>query len=126
MSLSKYFILLGLCTAFCWFAFFLVVFLMNPHETGFLAFLLFYLSLGFATLGSASIFVFWIKTRVNKDEMPHKLIKSSTRQAFVIALLIVIALLLQSFRLLTWWNLLILIFVAGAAETILISAKRDT
>jgi hypothetical protein len=124
MSITKYFILLGLCTGLCWAALFAVVFLMNPNEAGWLAFLLFYISIGLASLGTAAIFLFFIKSKTSKDELPHKLLKASSRQAVVIALLIVIVLILQSFRWLAWWNLLTLLAVAGVIETILL-AKRD-
>lgn len=124
MSLFKYLIILGLSTLLCWAALCAVVFLINPATAGWLAFIFFYLSLGFALIGTFSILGFIFRSFRKKEEIPNKLVSVASRQSILFTGLILIALMFQSQRFLTWWNLLILIALAGLIEMFFISYKK--
>ncbi len=124
MSLVRYLIILGLATLLCWAAVFAVVFLINPHSAGWLAFIFFYLSLGFSLIGTFAFLGYLFRWVRNTDEMPHKLVSVASRQSLLFTVLVILALALQSQRFLTWWNLLILIAVAGLMELFFVSYKK--
>lgn len=124
MSLFRYLIILGLATLLCWIALFAVVFFINPGTAGALAFIFFYLSLTFALVGTFSLLGYLLRWVKSREELPHKIVNVASRQSVLFTLLIVVALMLQSQRFLTWWNMLILVAVAGLVEMFFISYKK--
>jgi len=124
MSIGRFFLILGIGTGLCWLAWLAVLLLMNPGTDSFLAILLFYLSFTFAILGSFLLIGYVVRGLTNQTEMPYKHVKSASRQAMLFTTLIVIALVLQSKRYLTWWNLLILIALLSFVELFFISYKK--
>ena len=98
MSLQRYLIILGLATLLCWVALFAVVFLINPSSAGWLGFIFFYLSLGFALIGTFSLVGYLVRMLKSDDEMPHKIVSIASRQSLLFSCLIILALVLQSKR----------------------------
>ena len=105
-----------LATVFCWGAWALVLFFVNPKNAGWLGLLMFYLSMFLGLLGIFSIFGFVIRYLIKKQEFVYKQVKIAFRQGFMFALLLVGALFLQGERLLVWWNLALFIAVISVAE----------
>lgn len=124
MNLFKYLIILGACTGLCLIAWLFVVFLMNPEQGGWLAALFFYISLWFTLAGGFSIAGVLVRGQVYQDEIAHKLVRDAMRQGSIFAILIIIALILQSGRVLTWWNFIIIVLAAVSAELFFISYKK--
>ena len=124
MSIFKYLILLSICTVFCWLAWFLVLFMIDPGEAGLLAFLFFYLSFALALTGTFSVAGLLWRWRFSKDEMAYKQVRIASRQSILFALVMVTTLILQSQRILSWWSLLILLVVAAVVELFFISYKK--
>ena len=124
MSLVRYLIILGLATLLCWAALFAVVFLISPNSAGWLAFIFFYLSLGFALIGTFAFMGYLLRWMRHIEELPHKLVSIASRQSVLFTVLIILTLAMQSQRFLTWWNLLILVAVAGLVELFFISYKK--
>ena len=125
MSLLKYVIIFGICTGLCWLAWFFVLFLMNPATDGVLALVLFYASLSLSLIGTFSILgcIFrWVVLR--KNEIPHRGMNIASRQSVLFTVLIIASLILQSKDYLTWWILLILVFVLSFVELFFVSYKR--
>ena len=105
-----------LATVFCWGAWALVLFFVNPQEAGILGFLMFYISLFLGLLGIFSIFGFIIRYLTKKEKFIYKQVQIAFRQGFMFALLLTGALFLQGERLLVWWNLLLFIAVLSVVE----------
>jgi len=126
MNLGKYLTILGVCTSLCWSALFAVVFLFDPVLAGWPAFLFFYLSLIFSLIGTFSLIGYLLRSWFTRasDIPPAKQIRIATRQSLWLSLVAVMALILQSQRLLTWWNLSILVALAVAMEMFFISHKK--
>lgn len=124
MNLSKFLIILGISTGICWIAFLAVIFFINPIEVGWLAFVFFYVSLTFALIGSFSLLGILVRWLRHQDELVYKQMNIASRQSLLFTFLIVFALILQSGRYLTWWNLLILVALAVCVEIFFISYKK--
>lgn len=116
MSLSKYIILMLVATLFCWGAFLIVLYSVNPFATTDIGFVLFYTSLFFALTGTLALVGFILRYIFNKTQFITEQVIVSFRQALLFALLIVVSLFLQSQQLIAWWNLLILIFLLVLIE----------
>jgi len=104
-------------TLLCWVAFCVVLYSINPFETILLGFLLFYISLFLAAVGTLSLLGFTFRYIFNKNAFITSQVVVSFRQAVLFATLIVISLYLQSQNLITWWNLLILIILLIVIES---------
>ncbi|MCX6782171.1 MAG: hypothetical protein NTW66_03600 [Candidatus Magasanikbacteria bacterium] len=122
MTLRQYLIIMSLATLVCWSVWFLVVFIYNPNSAGLVGFLLFYTSLFLSVLGTFSIIGFFIRAKIIKnDDIVFRHIKRTFRQGFFFGIFVVLNLLLAQFRLLTWWNFILLltcyIFLEGLIFT---------
>ncbi len=110
-----------LATATCWFSLWVVVFFVDPTITNWFGFVIFYLSLFLSLVGTLSLLGFIIRFLFNKNEFAFRQVITAFRQSILFALLICGALYLQSYRLMSWWNLLILIVLLTVVEFIFIA-----
>ena len=123
MTFAKCLTILGICSAFCWLVWLMVILMMNPAG-GPIAFLLFYFSLGLALIGTFSFLGFLFRSIIlRKEEVAERGMKIAWRQSLFFALLIIGALILQSQRWLTWWNMIILLAVMVAMEFMFVSRR---
>lgn len=125
MNLYKYLIVLSICTLVAWLAWFFVILLMNPNSGGLLSFIFFYLTLIMALVGTFSVFGYIFRAFIKHDELAYKHVNVASRQSVLLTFLVVSTLLLQSFRVLMWWNLLLLILVTAFIELFFISYKKS-
>jgi len=126
MSITKYLILLSICTALSFTAWFFVFFFMNPIQGGIPVKIFFYLSLGLALCGAFSLGGFLIRSRIIRmNEMAYKGVSIASRQSIILSCAVVTSLILQSQRWLTWWMMLIVLALAGTIELLFISFKKS-
>lgn len=109
MSLRFYLLGLMFSTLFCWICFILVLFYIDPEQTNLVGFLAFYLSLFFALTGIFSLIGFYLRVWLSKNEIIFRHISPAFRQGFFLSLILVVSLILQSFRILTWWDGILLV-----------------
>lgn len=124
MSLKKYLILMGISTIFCWLAWIFVLYFINPDDAGIAGFIFFYLSLFLALTGTLAILGLLLRITFKKDTLIFKQVNISSRQAVFYSMVVIIALILQSNSLLTWWNGLILIGTFTVFEFFFMSFKK--
>ena len=116
MDLKKFLLSMSFATLLCWFGFFMVIFFISPQEIGSLTFLLFYLILGLAVIGTLTIVGFLLRKLINRNELAFEHVIVSFRQAIWLSLVLIISLYLQSKQLLAWWNAILLIIGLGLIE----------
>ena len=125
MTINGYSIILSVCCAICWAAWVLVLIFINPFESGILGLFLFYISLALSLGALLSLFGIWVRIKLlKKDEVPQKSISLASRQAILFTFIIIMALILQSQRFLTWWLMLIVITFTAVIELFFISYKK--
>lgn len=124
MSLKYYLILIGVSTTICWLGFLFILFFINPVITGWLSFVLFYLSLFLSLVGSFSLIGFTLRFLFKKHDIVYKQMNIASRQSILLAFLVIIVLLLQSQRFLYWWSLMILVIIFSLLELFFISYKK--
>ncbi len=123
MSLTRYLILMAIATALCWLAWGTVIQDVNPFETDAIGYFLFYSSFTLALAGTFALVGFVIRTLLLKQELVFQKVAISFRQGIFFAILIDGFLILQSMRLLTWYNITFLIIGLTIAEFFVISRK---
>ncbi|MEK7508673.1 MAG: hypothetical protein AAB568_02345 [Patescibacteria group bacterium] len=125
MTLRHYLIVMGGATLICWFAWALVLMNTNPFEATFLVYLIFYASFFVSLVGTLSTVVLVIQIWLLKQEGPHfRQVKKTFRQGIFLSTLLIVALFLQSQRLLSWWNIILLIMAFTFFELFFITSKE--
>ncbi len=124
MSLKQYLQLIGAGTGLSWLGWLIVISFINIQEAFWPAIILFYLSLSLAIFGSLTLLSFIWRYRTQEQELWFRHLNISFRQSLIVVLMIDIALILQSFRYLSWWMILILLAVAACAELLWASFRR--
>lgn len=112
---------MSITTAVCWLIWAYVLWMINPALTNWIGFVLFYSSLFLALIGTGVIIGFAVRFIALKKELAFRLVKESFRQSFLFALLIIISLILLSYSLFTWLNLVLLIFGLSVLEFFMLS-----
>jgi len=126
MNLQKFIIFMIVGSLLSLVGFLMVLFFINPNESGAFIFLLFYLSLGLFTLGIFTVFGFFVRKFTTKKEMVFNQVMISFRQALWISIVLIVSLYLQSRGLLNWINEILLILALGLIEFFFINAKNET
>jgi len=94
----------------------------NPNTSGILIFILFYLSLLITATGFFTLIGFFIRrfSRKRRGPLPVRQavrnLEVSFRQGMLLGIILIIALILQSQRILFWWNILLIVIVVGLVE----------
>lgn len=122
MTLRQYLIIMTAATIICWLVWGAVIFFYDPGVAGAAGFILFYASLFLAMLGTFSVIVFFVRSKIIKnDEIVFRHIKRTFRQGIFFAAFVTVSLLLAQNKLLTWWNFTLLltfyIFLEGLIFT---------
>ncbi len=126
MSLFRYIIMMVVGAVLCWLAWYSVVLSTNPTEGGWVSILLFYVTLTLALTGSFAVAGFFIRTVFLKQAGTLHNVLVSFRHGIFFSLLVDGFLYLQSLRLLTWYNVVFLIFALTLAEFFVITRRTVT
>lgn len=87
----------------------LVIYFIDPFKSGVLGVAVFYLILFFALSGVLNLFLLWLRKSTLGGEAAFSSLALSFRQGILLSLFVVGLLILQSFRLLLWWDGLLLL-----------------
>ncbi|MSU75288.1 MAG: hypothetical protein EXS55_02130 [Candidatus Magasanikbacteria bacterium] len=125
MTLRRYLFLMAIAACLCWVAWFFVLSSVDPATSGLVGFLFFYFSLWLAVVGSFSVLGFLgRRLLVHDDEIVFRHVKQTFRQSVIIASLTSLALIFLAHGLLTWWNVILLIFAGVFVEGIIFTNRR--
>jgi len=126
MDIKTYNIIMGIATAIAWLGFFVIINNFDPSQASLAIFILFYFLLFLSILGSLSLLIFWIRKLVHRRRVLTRiLITESFRQSIIYSSIFIVAFLLQSGRVLTWWNTLLLIILASIIEFSIIVFRKE-
>lgn len=115
---------IGLGSLIAWATWLLVLFTVNPFESGFLGFGMFYIALMVALVGTLSIVGFGIRMLIYKHEaVVLREVTTAFRQACLLSIVLIGSLLLQSKSLLAWWNVLLFILLISILELFFLSSR---
>ncbi len=109
MSLKLYLIGMGLGTILCLASFILVIVYINPQESPVFGPAALFASLFLGLTGLFTLIGYFLRVIVSKNEVLFSHIAPSFRQGILLAAGFTGLFILQAFRILTWWDALILI-----------------
>jgi len=114
----------SVATAIFWIVWLVITNQINPYDTDFFGFLLFYLTLFFSLLGTFFLISFAYRKVFSKFSMEYNIVGTSFRQSFFLALLFVSLLILQGIQMLNIINSLLLVAAVVILEFFFLSYKR--
>lgn len=124
MTLRQYILVFFLGTLIGSIAWVLVVLNINPSQTGFFGFVVFYLTLFIALQGFFTSVPTLLRSIIYRHRNTEEIIVISLRQGFLLTILILGSLFLLSQNLLFWWSLLLMIGFLSLIEFFFISTKH--
>lgn len=124
MSFRWFLIVMALASTAAWIGWVFVVHSADPTHSGILGFLLFYVTIFIAVLGTAVFFGTLIRVWLRPHELVYRHTVRSFRQGIILTCLFLGALLLLSFGLLLWWSGLLLIILFSLVELFFVTSKQ--
>lgn len=101
-----------------------VIWSVDPTETNFIGFGLFYVTLFVAVLALATLLGFFARFVLLKKDLAFQAVKEAFRQSFLFGILIVSSLVLIDYRLFSWLNILCLALFLAFLEFLMLSLKK--
>lgn len=123
MNLKQFLTIMIAGALICWAMFVLVIFNIDPAN-GAVALVLFYSSLLLSLIGTLAILGSVIRIFLFKKEIIFREVKNSFRQSLLLSFLLIASLVLQSKRLLAWWNVILLVIALASLEGLLASVRK--
>ncbi|MBI5370216.1 hypothetical protein HZA85_03450 [Candidatus Uhrbacteria bacterium] len=121
MSFRWFLLVMALATCAAWIGWVFVVHSVDPTHAGLLGFLLFYLTLLVAVLGSTVFFGALIRVWMKPQEIPYRQTVRALRQGVLLTFLFLSVLILISFELLRWWTGGLLILLCALIELLFLT-----
>ena len=109
MTLKSYIWGMRIVTLFSIIGLSMIVYYVDPDSSGLIGKVLFYLVLFFVFSGIFNLLLLWLRRKMTTNETAPANVGLSLRQGILLAILAVGLLVLQSFRILVWWDGLLLL-----------------
>jgi len=126
MSIKSYNLIMILATILAWLGFFIIISSFDPSAGSWLVYTMFYGILFLSILGTLSLLGFLIRSIfTRKKSRPRLMATESFRQAIIFSAVLILALILQAARVLTWWNMALLIVLATVVEFVILVFRQN-
>jgi len=126
MSIKAYNLTLLLATMLAWLGFVIILTSFDPTQGSWLVYAMFYFMLFLGILGTLSLLGFFFRSIFKKNRVRPRLIAvESFRQAIILSAVLILALMLQAGRVLTWWNMALLIVLATVLEFVILVFRQN-
>ena len=124
MTFRQFIFFILIATASLWLGFWWIIVSVDPYQTNWLGFVLFYGTLFLALTGTFTLASLFIRKIRMPNELLFHLVLLSFRQSIVLAVFFSVLLFLQGERLLTWWNVLGLFALVFIIEMVILNKEK--
>lgn len=123
MTFRDYLVVMAIGTVAAWAAFLIVLVSTDPVHAGLLGFALFYLTFGFAAVGTLSIAGTAVRVWARPQELVSRHVSRAFRQAILLSLLLAACLLLLSAGLFRPWTGILLVLAVALVELAFLASQ---
>jgi len=109
MTLKTYIWGMRIITLFSLITLGIIIVYINPQSSGLLGIFLFYLVIFFALGGIFNLFLIFVRKKFLGNKTTATNVGLSFRQGILLAILCLVLLILQSYRILIWWDALFVV-----------------
>lgn len=125
MTLRLYLIVMSVATVLSWTAVGVVVTMTDPTRTQTSVFIVLFASLFLALTGTLSLLGFLMRVwLLRKRYFVSREVLTSFRQAILLAVLLIAALVMQSRGILSWWNAVLMVAALTALEFFFVNGRQ--
>jgi hypothetical protein len=125
MGLRAYSITMAIGTVLAWIGWGIVLFNMSPQEAGFFGFVLFYLTLGVALVGTLALLGSGIRILLlRRHDVPSREIQIAFRHAILFSATTIVSLLLAAHGWFRMWSIAILVLLVSIAEYVILTGRH--
>lgn len=124
MSFRSYLIFMTLATLVAWSAWVVVLHAIDPTQSGWLGFLLFYFTFSIALFGSLALLGIAVRFWLKQSALSVRITIKAFRQSLLFTALFVVSLLLFSQGWFRWWMMLLVLLIVGFIELVFVSHER--
>lgn len=125
MSFRSYLILMTLASLAAWSAWVVVLNAIDPTQSGWLGFFLFYVTFAIALFGTLSLLGIAVRLWKKQAALPARITLKAFRQALLFTALFVVSLLLFSQGWFRWWTMLLVLCIVGFIELAFASTQHS-
>lgn len=123
MSLKRYLALMSFLSLALWLVFYFVAMVIDPNVVNWLGMAFFYSSLFLALSGTFVVCGFFVRSIFSRKVLRLHIVRTSFRQSFLLAFLIISVLFMLSQSLFSWLNVIIIILILSFLEYIFMSER---
>jgi len=125
MTHSKYISIITFSGVLAWLAWTLIVLKLSPYESAGLALMFFYITLMIALSCTFTVFGFYFRVWLFKNEIFYQHINIALRQGVFLSLIAIFCLVFQMIKVFSWWSGLLLVVIAVLLEFYFSSRDSD-
>lgn len=116
MTHNRYISIIGVGGICAWIGWLLIITRLSPFDSGTFSIPLFFITLFIALTSTFTVFGFYFRVWLFKNEIFYKHINIALRQGFFLSLITVFSLVFQMMRVLNWWSGFLLVIAAVLLE----------
>lgn len=126
MTFQSYIWAMGAASVAAWIGWFVVVWRVDPAETGLLGLGLFYITLFASLVGTFAVAgVLYRVLVLKREQLVMREVRITFRHGLMLAFVAVFSLGLSAQNLLTWWNMLGIFACIGLVEYVFVSMEEN-
>lgn len=125
MTFRDYVIVMAVASSAAWLGWFVVLYSVDPVNTGMYGYVFFYLTLSVALMGTISLIGVGLRKVFKPDEIVSRHVGHAFRQSILFTALVIAALFLLPQGLFRWWTMGLVMLTVACIELALISSHRQ-
>jgi hypothetical protein len=116
MTHHRYISIIAFSGILAWIAWIVIICKLSPYESMGMALTFFFITLAIALSCTFTVFGFYFRVWLFKNEIFYKHINIALRQGIILSLIVVFSLVFQMMKVLTWWSGFLLLTIAVLLE----------
>jgi hypothetical protein len=124
MTFRMFLTIMSIASAAAWIGWLIILYGVDPSRSGSLGFVLFYVSLGIALIGTLSVLGVLVRLWTKQEGLVVILSMRSFRHALLLSTIFITSLIFLGIGMLRWWIVVGIVFIVSLIELIFLTSKK--